>query len=330
MTLREAASAAWSSASSPSSRSRRRSRRRGASSGAPAGSAARRRRRGCAALTHDGTRERREEGAALPPGSASGCARSPGRTPARSPGPSPVPRLAARRVEGLEDPLELALVSRGRGPRHARRVPFSPSAELDRSGRRELEGVVEQVDEHALDLGAVDPTGGDRRQRDRDAVGSGAEVAESPADERLDRPQLRPRLCSAELEPREIEQVGDEPIEPPRLHVDRREQARRGRSRSARGRVARALRRGADRGQRRAQVVADRTEDRGLDPVAAPQRLGLERPRRRAVRGRSRRRALTRAPAGSRPATAGSGSRAPRTAARRNAPRRSGRAPFRP
>ena len=46
---------------------------------------------------------------------------------------------------------------------------------------------------------------------------------------------------------------------------------------SSRGRRARAPRPRSDRHQRRAQVVADGAEQRGLHRVAAPQRLGLER-----------------------------------------------------
>ena len=69
--------------------------------------------------------------------------------------------LATDAVERLEDPLELLLgqagaVCRRRGRATSRRVAVTRTLH-GRSGRRELERVLDQVDEHALDLDRVDP-----------------------------------------------------------------------------------------------------------------------------------------------------------------------------
>ena len=103
-----------------------------------------------------------------------------------------------------------------------------------------------------------------------------AELGQRLADEAFDRPQLRLRLCGAELEPREVEQVRDQPVESLRFHVDRREQARAVGFAQLEGRVLEPVRCSADRGQRRAKVVADGSEDRGLDRVAPAEGLRFD------------------------------------------------------
>ena len=130
-----------------------------------------------------------------------------------------------------------------------------------------------------LDLGAVDLDRVEvRGKRDRDALRSSAELAERLADERLDRPQLGFRLGRTELEAREVEEVRDQTIEAPRLGVDRGEQARAVLVAELQVGALEPVGRGSDRGQRRAQVVADRAQDRGLDRIAAPKRFGVDRP----------------------------------------------------
>jgi hypothetical protein len=99
--------------------------------------------------------------------------------------------------------------------------------QLDRRVGRERERVVDQVHEDVLDLSPVDLDRVElRRQRDRDALGSRPELAERLSDQRLDRPQLRLRLGSTQLEAREVEQVRDQAVEAPRLGVDCGQQAR--------------------------------------------------------------------------------------------------------
>ena len=72
-----------------------------------------------------------------------------------------------------------------------------------------------------------------------------------------------------------------------------------------------------DRRERRAQVVRDGLDDRGLDRVAAPEGLGLERLARAGAPARARRRAARRAPGA---AAAGSRARAPRSPVCRASP----------
>ena len=74
---------------------------------------------------------------------------------------------------------------------------------------------------------------------------------------------------------RNVDQVLDQPREPPAL-LDHRlaELVALGRRRA--GRVEGGAG-GDDRGQRRAQIVGDRAQQRGLELVRAPQRLGLDR-----------------------------------------------------
>jgi hypothetical protein len=105
--------------------------------------------------------------------------------------------------EGLEDALQLALAQ----PRPVVDDAQNDLAvelvarQLDRSVRRELESVVDQVDENVLDLDAVDLDRVEtRRERDLDALGARSEFAQRLPDERLERPELRLRLRRPELE----------------------------------------------------------------------------------------------------------------------------------
>ena len=159
----------------------------------------------------------------------------------------------------------------------------SPSA-LDvqadrRVGRRELQRVVEQVDEHALDLDRRRRAPAARRRRARSTTRSPREpeLLERARDEIVDRPELGPRRRRRRSASRE--------------RSSRLPTSRFRRSASTRIvvdesswsacvepdlRIREARRRSDDRRQRRAEVVRDRMQERRLQRVAPPERLGLE------------------------------------------------------
>ena len=82
------------------------------------------------------------------------------------------------------------------------------------------------------------------------------------------------RVEFACLDPAHVEQVRDESIEPIGLAVDRRRDRSPLVRRPIDGRVHQRPRGGPDRRQRRAQVVRDRVEQRGLQRVAPSRHLG--------------------------------------------------------
>jgi hypothetical protein len=168
--------------------------------------------------------------------------------------------------------------------RDTRRVPCRQ--DLNGVGRRrELERVLEHVDEHALDLRRV---GADDLRitidGDNDARCLHPELLERALDEQIDRPGLGPAKRRAGLEAREVEQVVDEALESPDLDPDRLEEL----VPVGIGELERreALARRADCRQRRAQVVADRAENRRLRSVALAERLRLDRLLRQPPRSR--------------------------------------------
>ena len=112
----------------------------------------------------------------------------------------------------------------------------------------------------------------------------------------------------------------DEPVEPPRLDADRLHELRAvlGVQLDA---GSRGLGGGADRRQRRAQIVADRAEDCGLDRRRCGAAPRPRAPRRRAARGRPRPRAARREPGGTAAATVRSASRSSTVKAARRAGR---------
>ena len=235
--------AAAASASSAVAASRPRIRRRGGSSRAHAGSAARRRRRGRAALftapcTGSEQHEARALAGRIPPAAASvrlceaPCDRE----------PEPAARgSAAALLERLEDSLAALLRrARARGRRRGRALDLaSCSPSSTGSAGRELQGVVEQVHEHALDLRAVD--------LDRLEVRPAARPRRAPPRRRALRAPCRPtsrpstarvRRGRPTLEAREVEEVRDQTIQAPRLGVDRVEQAARSSSLSSRSELS--------------------------------------------------------------------------------------------
>ena len=95
---------------------------------------------------------------------------------------------------------------------------------LDRiRDRRELERVLEQVHECMLELRRVDAHRRRVLWQDRlHARVLRSDRLEGARDQPVDRPELWHRTGGAGLEPGEIEQVGDEPVEPLDLEPDRR------------------------------------------------------------------------------------------------------------
>ena len=135
------------------------------------------------------------------------------------------------------------------------------------------------------------------RQRERDAVSS-RELLERLSEKLLDGPELPVRLGRAGLEPRDVEQVADHPLQPVDLEPHRLEESRSVGLVERETRAAQALGRDFDRGQRRAQVVAHGLQNGGLDRVAPPERLGLDRFAREALAIESRPQRATPAQAG--------------------------------
>ena len=177
------------------------------------------------------------------------------------------------------------------GPRSTTRTssrpPLTPRAHRDGLAGAVAGRVLEQVRERPLELRGV---GADQRQVavDGEPTRSPASPASSTAARRTSSTehQSRARLGRAGLQPREVEQL-----------VDSR--ASRALSRDHAGASSRRARRldsGGepaprpavdDRGQRRAQVVRDRAQQRGLDLVASGAARASRRPRARAARARS-------------------------------------------
>ena len=127
-------------------------------------------------------------------------------------------------------------------------------------------------------MGAVDLRRRELRcERHGHAVGVGADLLERIRDQQVDGPQLGPATGRPRVEPRKVEQVLDEALEPPHLTPDRLQQPLavcfRERDLVARETVARR----SDRGERRAKVVAHGLQDRRLHGVALAKHLGLDR-----------------------------------------------------
>ena len=106
-----------------------------------------------------------------------------------------------------------------------------------------------------------------------DPVGLAAELLERRCKERIDRPELGRASRWPGFESREIEQVLDEPLETAHFDSDRLEEIFTFSGVQSEGWIVQSFARGADRGQGRAQVVADGVEDRGLDRVGLAERL---------------------------------------------------------
>jgi hypothetical protein len=114
-------------------------------------------------------------------------------------------------VERLEDPLEPG----GGDPRppidHADAHPAADLARADLDGlaARVAARVLEQVREHALELGGV--RGDERQLAVERQVDLAADGVGGRAHDLLDRAPVAARLGGARLEPREVEQLLDQP-----------------------------------------------------------------------------------------------------------------------
>ena len=195
--------AACDSASSAVVRSRRRSPPRGDSSAGHAGSGSRRRRRGCAARSrclrfdfHPSCGKRKHEGGSLTdvrlgPDTPAVCLGEPTADGKAEPDSAGFARAV---LEGLEDPVQFARADAWALVGHTEEHLVSRRRCGDTDSRtvgRELQRVLEQIDQYPLDLACVDSYRRIRfRQRDDDSVAL-AELGERCSDELVDRPQLR-------------------------------------------------------------------------------------------------------------------------------------------
>jgi hypothetical protein len=122
----------------------------------------------------------------------------------------------------------------------------------------------------ALELGRVDL---DRRNVARkvhvDATLIRRDHVERTRNEPVDRPELARRSRSAGLESRELQKIGNESVESLHLGEDHGNDS--SRSSSEVVELTEHFARSRDRGDRRSEVMADRTQDRRLDRVAAAQ-----------------------------------------------------------
>ena len=192
--------------------------------------------------------------------------------------PSPDPWLGPGAAdERLEDLAAPGRWDAGPGVRHANRDPSAPRAAAHPNRGAvggELHGVFEQVGEHALELGDV---GADQRQ-----VGGEVQLDPMRPEPLLDLLRgaahrvgeigpVRARVDRAGLDPRQVEQVVDHPGEASGLGLDRLEEPVVVVGREAF--LAESARGGGDRRQRRAEIVGDRVEQRGLRRIGTPGRL---------------------------------------------------------
>ena len=187
-------------------------------------------------------------------------------------------RRAGSTLERLEDPLEVLPASPG--PRSlTRRRPRRRAhrTTLDGVGRRgEAKRVLEHVNQHALELRGVHEHRRHRLvERDGDAGRVRAERVERTS--RRARRSARARAAAAPRRPRAARgRAGSRPsARGAATSIRSSRAAPRDRRRRAPRRRLEPLGGGPDRGQRRAQVVADGAQHRGLDGVAAPERVGV-------------------------------------------------------
>ena len=142
-------------------------------------------------------------------------------------------------------------------------------------GRRELEGVLDEIGDRPLHLAPIDLD-------DRRLAGH---VHLLPPVDRVNRlpneihqiPCLSLRRSRACLQPGQIEQIADQAGEPARLELDRLEQVLAVGAAQAQFRSQKRADRRPDAGQRRAQIVRHGPQQRRLDQVAAPEHLCLHR-----------------------------------------------------
>ena len=201
--------------------------------------------------------------------------RTRGRSPARAPSPAPAsprPRkngsnTASGSRRGIPRPRSVT--------RTVTRAGAGAAADPDRrSGGRELDRVLDQVREHALELGRV---GAHQRQvgrqRELDRVVA-AELGGGRGDHVVQvapvAPAARPRPASIrDRSSRSSTSLASRALSVSITSISS------ARSASVTPPMRERRARGGDRGQRRAQVVRDRVQDRGLGHLGAARGLGL-------------------------------------------------------
>ena len=213
--------------------------------------------------------------------------RSPGRARRRGargrrPGRTSRTRAPPRRAAGR---------ARGRRPRSSRRVGRG-RRDVDRAARRRvLDRVLEQVDQHLLDQHASTGPGADRRGAStshRAVAQPPVQPAERGAHHLLERLPLRAelrrapdsrRVISSRLLTSRSSRSASSRMDSSSSGASRRPSRLSGLEQRGRG--------AGDRGQRRAQVVRDRAEQRAAQPLGLRPHLGAPAPPRLAARARA-------------------------------------------
>ncbi len=145
------------------------------------------------------------------------------------------------------------------------------------SGGESLIAFSSRFDECPLDLRRVDLDGREVGARVHDDSLRVGELVHRLREQLVRCPELGTRYRRPGLQPREIEEVLDEPLQAHVLRADRLQQLDPVLVGQGQLAALEPVERLLDRGQRRAQIVRDGLDDGGLDRVATSERLGLER-----------------------------------------------------
>ncbi len=138
----------------------------------------------------------------------------------------------------------------------------------DASRRRVSERVVDDVGDGAFQQRRIDVDTGKRLGNgDDNPIGAGAQARECRRDDLVESDRSFRRVERARLQPADVEEVVDELVEPIGLLVDRAHELVCLAARPAHVRLQPARGQRLDRGQRRAEVVADGPEERGSEVV---------------------------------------------------------------
>ena len=233
----------------------------------------------------------------------------------------------AEPLERHEHPVPVLLGDAGPAVDHAQLDPVAERARGQQrrlARRRVAQRVLGQVHDDPLEDGRVGEDLGQRvRDVDQEPRGRRVQVVQRAGHDLVQPDRAREHGQRAGLQPAHVQQVADQVGEPVQRLVRGGEQLVAVLGRPVHVRRAQAGDRGLRGGQRGAQVVADRAQQRGPHPVGGRDRLGrlglggqpllLQRDRRVGRRTR-------RAPGGPRPAAACPA--APASSRRRPAPRR--------
>jgi hypothetical protein len=192
------------------------------------------------------------------------------------------PHIATQASEGCEDVARVA--GRDAGPAvrdlDPYRIAVDGCAHVDvRPWRRVLRGVLDEVAQDLIDLDVVEQDGGQvLRDIHADAV-RGGDRSEAAGHLLAERTDVVPPFAGREhagLDPREVEQVADQPIQTARLSVDRVRELGALLVRPVDVALTQASRCRKDRRERGAQVVRHGVEESGLQLVGPAQDLRVE------------------------------------------------------